>query len=124
MTHELAKSLKNAGFPIMQKPFDNIGKPNREMMRLSDIESEWFFIPTLSELIEACEGKWGQRFRWLKNNKENGWHAQARPMHPKSKDYPDSPIEKLISDPVGKGKTPEEAVANLWLALQEKVIPK
>lgn len=114
MDYALAKKLKDSGFPKkVQKYFvcDKCQYPCPPVTNSG--------YPTLEELIEACGGKWGQRFRWLSNEKTY-WLAQARPMHPKSKKYPDSPIKKTMPDIKAKGQTPSEAVANLWLALQVK----
>ena len=65
----------------------------------SKLGDDTYTSPTLSELIEAC----GDRFGCLAK-KEDGWYACPFP-HDK------------LSD--GIDKTPEEAVANLWLELNE-----
>lgn len=82
MNYELAKKLKNAGFPITS------WNDNSEAGEWSDGTYE----PTLSELIEACRLS---VFFDLKKVSD-GWIA--------TDNYK-----------VGKGKTPEEAVAWLWL---------
>lgn len=112
-SYELAVKLKEAGFP-------QYGNGQLAPTPQGLTEKDIAYIPTLSELIEACDGKWGQRFRWLGNEKTH-WSAQARPMHPKSNKYPDSPIDswKGNKDVKAIGKTPEEAVARLYLALQK-----
>lgn len=140
MNYELAKQLKDGGFLQELKegktlatcgeecPFSNgknpnsVGEGNNYMdMYNEHRESHYTYIPTLSELIEACNGELGQRFRWLKNHKTH-WVAQARPKHAISKKYPNSPIERggMGKDLKGQGKTPEEAVAKLWLELNSK----
>lgn len=81
MNYELAKKLKDAGFPQ-----DGIGQ-------FIDVK---LASPTLSELIEAC----GDKFRGL--SKRANWRAQDV-----------MGIEEF-------GDTPEEAVANLYLALNNK----
>jgi hypothetical protein len=52
----------------------------------------------LSELINAC----GDKFEVLERKGKDKWHC--RPCYGECKNY----------------KTPEEAVANLWLKLQNK----
>ena len=117
MEYELVKQLKDAGFRMEECELEMCtftGDSLNENCRN-------YHYPTLSELIEACDGKWGQRFRWLGNEKTH-WSAQARPIHGRSKKYPDSPIEikQMGKDIKTTGKTPEEAVARLWLALNKK----
>jgi hypothetical protein len=84
MTYELAKQLKDAGFPFIKCEHDE-----------SSIK-----IPTLSELIEAC----GAGFDHLMRVDE-GFLAFPNDIDVKNdgEDY--------------LGKTPEEAVAKLWLKL-------
>lgn len=87
MNYELAKQLKEEGFP-----FDK-----------DVIEWEPGYIPTLSELIEACgdgfHGLWVIQDEWEAFSElDNGY----------------------IVGKNGEGKTPEEAVAKLWLALNRK----
>ena len=96
LPYELAKKLKEAGFPQPGTPssaiVDGISPP---------------YIPTLSELIEAC----GEEFRMLATRNDYapsvGWCAygarKVRKWHSFSEE----------------GSTPEEAVANLWLKLHE-----
>lgn len=113
MNYKLAKELKDAGFPqspytnqLCQHGLDSIcafeGRKNPECV--------WLSIPTLSELIEACE----DRFRSLKK-KGKFWYAQS---------HGEKILEegKSITMPNIKSieMTPEGAVANLWLALNKK----
>ena len=97
MNYELAKKLKEAGFPQDFDFAENVGS-----MLHPDIH-----FPTLSELIEAC----GERFRSLLQHsvREDGhkWCAKAG---------------KRAGGFLKNGKTPEEAVAKLWLSLQDKDI--
>lgn len=95
ITYELAKQLKDAGFPQRTEHYID---PDNTIFPL--------FCPTLSELIEAC----GEDFRWLKRNrhdKERVFMAQGRP-HPVGN-----------KEPKCWGKFPEEAVARLYLALHK-----
>lgn len=106
MNYDLALRLKNAGFP-QENPRELWCIPCakwRDTVCFSKLhEREAIKIPTLSELIEAC----GDEFRNL--TQEYGrWHTNFIQGH----DYDYGETE---------GSTPEEAVANLYLALHEKV---
>jgi len=105
MEYELAKKLKEAGFPNIRigDYFEHrVGSHSDDRGGESDYPcycNEDKF-PTLSELIEAC----GKRFLWLKKDYDNGeWYAEGYALG----------IVHLC-------KTPEEAVANLWLELNKK----
>lgn len=100
MNYELAKELKDAGFPQ--------GGVNRE--RGFNIDTgEPIMYPRLSELIEAC----GEPFYSL--HAADGWDGKewfASLNHDSRK--------LIASNAKCSGKTPEEAVARLWLALNKK----
>lgn len=111
--YELAKKLKDAGFP--QKGFEKAREEAWDMK--SDLEEkDYVYTPTLSELIEACTNNL-EALRiswWIKE--ANQWEADAffsteRTSVPGGYNYPPTHT--------GKGSTSEEAVANLWLALHE-----
>lgn len=86
MTHELAKQLKDAWF--QSKRIDQVETyPNGEVI----------FIPTLSELIEACGD-----ISFSLNKTNTGFWIES--VKGDTETYP----------------TPEEAVVNLWLALNKK----
>jgi hypothetical protein len=76
ISKELAKQLQDAGFPLARRK-------QRETMA----------VPTLSELIEACEPKY---FTLEQEKDEPKWTARQRGRG-------------------AGGATPEEAVAHLWL---------
>lgn len=102
MTYELALKLKKAGFPEREQGYaDAFSGPNVVEIPIDGVVTR-IYIPTLSELIEAC----GDEFATLSkvNTHTTRWAAQA--------DYLEA--ERVFAD------TPEEAVASLWLALQEK----
>lgn len=103
MNYELAKKLKDAGFPNSDKW--NLGNP------YSDGSFDWFDgeKPTLSELIEAC----GNGFNDLAKI-NNEWMASSATYE---NSYMATTAEIFLN--VGNGKTPEEAVANLWLELNK-----
>ncbi len=127
MKYELAKKLKDAGYPqrdwkeedgyflarengdSKEGEYDCL---NDRTMLLKYFSDEYLkdmhdrglivYIPTLSELIEAC----GKVFWHLTCSVGyNQWHAESS----------DNGTEKS-----GYGLTPEEAVALLWLELQKQ----
>ena len=91
MTYELAKQLKDAGFP---HPLDI------EVMELGD--GYFAELPNLSELIEAFgdEGRW--ELRKLEDGRFEFCHTKVTPM-------------------IEYGESPIEAVVKLWLVLNKKV---
>lgn len=102
--YTLAKELKEAGY---KEPQDGLSYFSVAELTLAGIPlDENAYIPTLSELIEAC----GEDFYRLTYRKDdtppifNPEHWSAMPK---------------TSAHCGKGKTPEEAVAKLWLALNK-----
>jgi hypothetical protein len=93
MDYQLAKQLKNAGFPLnaYSKWAANMDGPSPE-----------FIEPTLSKLIEA----FGKRFHSLAQDDKQWWAAKW--LEPFADTFP----VRVAGD------TPEEAVARLWLALK------
>jgi hypothetical protein len=113
MNYELAKQLKEAGFPQNLDGNRNIaGGPMMFEVGLPD--KERCYVPTLSELIEACGIQFDKLYyRPIGSNLEDGKGAWfARKMYPL--DY--RPLKMLDQ----RGSTPDEAVARLWLALNQK----
>jgi len=115
LSYETAKTLKEANFPqlgtfLETKTEDGVLKGctgkggwieedcgRHDSCGDCDCDShERTYIPTLPELIEAC----GDKFAGLARTHEGEWFAS-------SNDY--------LTE---RFPTPEEAVANLWLALQ------
>jgi hypothetical protein len=113
MSPELAKELRNAGFPNIQ---DLQHRQGREFLasdgrlsiyslgELAPLEN--WFIPTLEELIEACEKKEGYNHFNLEHP-ELGWLASIEAQDKQT--YRGS-----------HRATAEEAVACLWLALKKQ----
>src|SRR4051794_8696200 len=103
MTYELAKQFKDAGFP---QP-DNIG----EKILTGHIGRHEYikgcYLPTLSELIEACMGKLWQLENDLFRVDKVDWEWRCI-------------TKKVNGDKCSFGNTPEEAVARLWLALNSE----
>lgn len=92
MNQELATELYRAGFPSKEYYFDE--------------ERGSIYVPTLSELIEACRNIDHDFSIYLEVLREEICWAEARCFG------------TLIMQ--AKGATPEEAVSRLWLALNKK----
>ncbi len=111
MDYELAKELKDAGFPIRILTEEELGhtedpddcpiSPSVE----EDFDGTVYFTPTLSELIEACGDKIHGISRYHNGVYTDGWFACGL------LNDVDSFTDKF------QGKTPEEAVARLFLYL-------
>lgn len=107
INYKLANELKDAGFPQDVKWGDMLYHDENKgqvlytvMQKAEPIQGETK-IPTLSELIEAC----GDYFKGLTHYEpDSPWGALAEIRGHQIKEY---------------GKTPEEAVAKLWLKLNE-----
>ena len=98
MTYETAKKLKDAGFK--QEGLGFLMNGNVYAPGFSELTSDLYY-PTLSELIEACGGGSLKIERFSHVTRGIVWQVYLR----------------------GKEKTEqtlEEAVANLWMALNEK----
>jgi hypothetical protein len=96
MDDELVKELKYAGFPLRHNECDSV----ECRCDIEIIDGGWI-VPTLSELIEAC----GKPFAMDTEYPEVNWIAWK----------PSTKTDKRMLN--GKGPTPTEAVARLWLAL-------
>ncbi len=97
MNRELAKKLKDAGFP-------KVGIV--EISYKDGVEDELWF-PHLADLIEAVGCK---NFGLCRNNArvpESAWSAFDHAIYDLAENF-------------GDGSTPEEAVANLWLGFNAK----
>lgn len=105
ISYELAKKIKDAGFP---KSGNGRYIPNNELSIQEFNYFEIFYIPTLEEAIEACDDKFIDLNRIKSKPKNEQWAACCYDL----------------DDPAGKGiyygQTPLEAVLNLWLALNTK----
>lgn len=94
MNYELAKELKDAGFPQGQHNLSCYDNGCYESIGQA-------CVPSLAELIEAC----GEGFKVLCRKSKNEWIAQE--------------VEEELRVVNGVGPTPEVAVARLWLALNK-----
>jgi hypothetical protein len=122
MKKELAQKLKDAGFKQGLLPFccsvcgnisyndEGLDQCGCEYRReLSDEEAielyrKRIYIPSLSELIEACGGGFAEL-------QKNGSFTRYTPKSCKWIAW------GISKDKNGGGETPEEAVASLWLEL-------
>ena len=112
MNYKLAKQLKDAGFP-QGRPLHHLpylsGKTKEERAEMF----KRFYVPTLSELIEACGDEFDKLIRFDTPTEEEDilcneiFHCDAPRWKAFSKSF------------MYNGKTPEEAVAKLWLKLNE-----
>lgn len=118
MEYQLAKELKDAGFPMIKwwKPLPKsmasgeifILEGGYVSLLVEDNENPFkgenmaWILPTLSELIEACGDEGVFTLDWRKGR--NTWEVL---VHRNGTDYESS------------GSTPEEVVARLWLALNK-----
>lgn len=117
MNYELAKKLKDGGFKFRECDvyYDEC---DQEVLEF-DGSSTPFHFPSLSELIEAC----GDNFTLMgPGNSVESVAESDFGLVKKSdivlRDWNAWNIEKQIQT---IGSTPEEAVANLWLALNAKI---
>ena len=103
--YKLALALKEAGFPQKEEGL-YITKENHLIKALAvHNKKDLIYVPTLSEFIEAC----GDRFGELTKNYAD-WSAGGGKMNG---------VDEIAWEFEAKGETSEEAVANLWLKLNE-----
>ncbi len=104
MNYELAKKLKEAGFP-QSEYWGDVTDTNDKVVGFVS-EYGMHTVPTLSELIEACVTNKEERciyrldYDWF----EKQWRANA------------GTVDEHFA---GYGSTPEEAVAKLYLELNK-----
>lgn len=107
MNYELAKKLKDAGFP----------QPD-ECVKITDgISGEYCRLPTISELIEACGEDFGALLK--EDNEYLAYEYCSICFEPE-----DWGADILVGRSHSRnlnacGSTPEEAIANLWLELNK-----
>lgn len=100
MDYELAKKLKDTGFP----------QTTKEGFNVTTISAGGVHFPTLEELIEACGDKFYSVSRLPQKDFKDAWGAYS--TVPKGIN-----VDGLL---LGRGSTPLEAVANLYIALNTK----
>lgn len=105
MNYELAKELKEAGFPQSATAFGTFIMHPEETGPIFN-HSRDMYAPTLEELIEACDGL-------------NGLFSQLKRIAPERGSV--EPRWLAYGGEFGEqGSTPTEAVARLWIALNKK----
>lgn len=102
MNYELTLKLKETGFPLKKC---SVGPDCAQWLYFKNKEA--IHTPTLSELIEAC----GDEFHCLIHATNMGVDSNHS--------FWSAGIDNVVLN-WSNGATPEEAVANLWLALNEK----
>lgn len=109
MNYELAKKLKDAGFPqgLTEHQYGWVEAHGKFELDEGDMTSG-VSAPTLSELIAAC----GERFCSLKREWGDIWLAYAFKDEQNKR-----PIDISLQT---QGSTAELAVAQLWLELNKK----
>lgn len=109
MNYKLCKKLKDAGFPQMVAGGGYFLDPDHEVHgEQITFRGDVVYVPTLSELIEAC----GEDFDLIRREELESWLGGTRWCCMGNPD--DYGINQYY------GSTPEESVANLWLALNKK----
>lgn len=105
MDYEIVKKLKDAGYI----------QNGRDGLRYFSGVDEPIYVPSLSELIEACGDKFESLTRVEWEEAEDTLHWTAYPTEESYKG-------DCMIDCCGytAGDTPEEAVAKLWLELNKK----
>ncbi len=117
--YNLAKQLKDAGFPSEYKNYEckECGKPCEDSEVGTPCSCGWngkvpidivFRAPTLEELIEAC-GETYKGYEFMLSYSIDQWFCN----------YFNDNFKKISNFPNGIGKTPTEAVANLYLELHK-----
>jgi len=102
MNYELAKQLKDAGFSQELKHGTMIDGEDCDVCG-----NHVYYVPTLSELIEACGEERTIRIQSYWEGNDLRWQADTCGNF--------APWDNAHVSEVGS--TPEEAVARLWLAL-------
>ncbi len=137
--YDLAKQLKDAGFEQGFRSTYMWPDGSTNDGNLKDDSGELVAVPTLSELIEACGGYFGALVRveyphitdmphcWCNPMKEVQPNRNMVIVHTKETklEWKVAAVGKTMDDLTlpsqeVSGSTPEEAVANLWLALNKK----
>ena len=116
MNYELCKKLKDAGFPqiLSSRGIDDYIDKNECYYKFGGKNRA--FVPWLSLLIELCENKFLKLVKFSKlNDEEIGMWEEIQ-----GKNSPVPFWGAYSYERCEYGKSPEEAVANLWLELKTK----
>jgi len=101
MDYALATALKHAGF-FQEGRGTRVAPPDKIVARRDD----YAYVPTLEELIEACQSFNHDWNFYLAGNRRGTWWAKW------------TEAGNLVAE--RSAVTPIEAVAHLWLALNRK----
>lgn len=121
MNYELAKQLKDAGFPQSGKGERLWAFPSKQLLKDNDglvqkiveEKGESIYVPTLEELIEGC----GEIVLWQIGET---FYAVKLTNEMKEQGMVDESYLDFSNEPVFEGKTPKIAVAKLYLELHKK----
>jgi len=124
MTYELAEKLYKAGFPF-ERPYKYVVNDRDVVQFMPTYKATPYAtnltpVPTLSELIEAC------KFSLILEKIGENTYRAGKDTYGRYEDIELSRLEKepdyidTTLNEISVGKTPEEAVANLWLQLNKK----
>lgn len=114
MKYELVQKLKDAEFPQVWPKPDYL--PLDIALKIHDLKQPYepdVYIPTLSELIKECGEEFNQVIRVVDSKEDRESRKLLKWMA--CGDDPENKYKVIYLD----GSTPEEAVANLWLALKK-----
>jgi hypothetical protein len=100
MTYELAKELKDAGFPQEKTIWTCDNEQSYPRFYYGEPDAQQVAEPTLSELIEACGRKTTIHLMVNPNGTASAWVTE-------------------MDIPTAAGSTLDEAVARLWFALNK-----
>ncbi len=103
MNYELAKQLKEAGYP--QNPIWECEECKNPDCPIRQKYKNEVHIPSLSELVKACGEDLRSISRWKANSSADTWQVMG---------------ERGVVKYHYLGSTPEIAVARFWLALNNK----
>lgn len=117
LPYSLALALKEAGWPQYPKPEGKVIWPH-DFLKGEPVETieyaESAYSPSLSELIGSCPAGGQITLTRPKYPFKGGpWEAVFNPVDP-GEEYSEKDIMRAY------GLTPEEAIANLWLLVQQQ----
>jgi hypothetical protein len=115
LSYKLAKELKDAGWKQNNKFCAYCHTEQRHFYKAEDGTTTEVVKPSLEELIEAC----GDKFEVLRNYNK-GWIAVGNSKGVSEGEAPDTHSAPLNEGIEVLDKTPTEAVARLYLKLNEK----
>ena len=117
MNYELAKQLREAGFPqeivnaksryYYKNEKNSIGNDVIVFIQDDKIDSSWVKAPTLAELVESCGSEFGSL-------SASGGFEKFTPLNT------DWVCWRRNKQESYGGENPEEAVAKLWLELNKE----